>query len=144
MSQKVNFLGQGNKGRLISSPVRRRTGEYPPARLLLPGGLGAAAFMAAVDPFRPGRIHHITRPTRATCGRSRPTAIPRRRFTRTALRRHIGRCLDLRRFAQRPMARQERDGMGTHTISTGNRMRRGSRSQREAMTNIVCGQTGMH
>ena len=25
--------------RLISSAVRRRTGEYPPARLLLPGGL---------------------------------------------------------------------------------------------------------
>src|ERR1017187_464391 len=43
VSQKVNFLGQGNKGRLISSAVRRRTGEYPPARLLLPGGLGAAA-----------------------------------------------------------------------------------------------------
>src|ERR1035441_1959140 len=42
VSQKVNFLGQGNKGRLISSAVRRRTGEYPPARLLLPGGLGAA------------------------------------------------------------------------------------------------------
>src|ERR1035441_1899153 len=39
VSQKVNFLGQGNKGRLISSAVRRRTGEYPPARLLLPGGL---------------------------------------------------------------------------------------------------------
>src|ERR1022692_2823854 len=35
VSQKVNFLGQGNKGRLISSAVRRRTGEYPPARLLL-------------------------------------------------------------------------------------------------------------
>src|ERR1019366_1615383 len=41
VSQKVNFLGQGNKGRLISSAVRRRTGEYPPARLLLPGGLTA-------------------------------------------------------------------------------------------------------
>src|ERR1039457_3774716 len=39
VSQKGNFLGQGNKGRLISSAVRRRTGEYPPARLLLPGGL---------------------------------------------------------------------------------------------------------
>src|ERR1039457_2296464 len=39
VSQKVNFLGQGNKGGLISSAVRRRTGEYPPARLLLPGGL---------------------------------------------------------------------------------------------------------
>ena len=38
VSQKVNFLGQGNKGSLISSAVRRRTGEYPPARLLLPGG----------------------------------------------------------------------------------------------------------
>src|ERR1017187_4279874 len=33
VSQKVNFLGQGNKGGLISSAVRRRTGEYPPARL---------------------------------------------------------------------------------------------------------------
>src|ERR1017187_9673235 len=39
VSQKVNFLGQGNKGGLISSAVRRRTGEYPPARLPLPGGL---------------------------------------------------------------------------------------------------------
>src|ERR1017187_2862260 len=39
VSQKVNFLGQGNKGGLISSAVRRRTGEYPPARLLLPGRL---------------------------------------------------------------------------------------------------------
>src|ERR1019366_6326046 len=48
VSQKVNFLGQGNKGRLISSAVRRRTGEYPPARLLLPGGLGAAAISSAV------------------------------------------------------------------------------------------------
>src|ERR1022692_2797737 len=37
--QKGNFWGQGNKGGLISSAVRRRTGEYPPARLLLPGGL---------------------------------------------------------------------------------------------------------
>src|ERR1017187_235042 len=37
--QKVNFWGQGNKGRLTSSAVRRRTDEYPPARLLLPGGL---------------------------------------------------------------------------------------------------------
>src|ERR1022692_4074020 len=36
--QKVNFWGQGNK-RLTSSAVRRRTDEYPPARLLLPGGL---------------------------------------------------------------------------------------------------------
>src|ERR1022692_430776 len=40
VSQKVNFWGQGNKGRLTSSAVRRRTGEYPPARLL-PGGLPA-------------------------------------------------------------------------------------------------------
>src|ERR1019366_6640243 len=39
VSQKGNFLGQGNKGGLISSAVRRRTGEYLPARLLLPGGL---------------------------------------------------------------------------------------------------------
>ena len=39
VSQKVNFWGQGNKGRLTSSAVRRRTGEYPAARLLLPGGL---------------------------------------------------------------------------------------------------------
>src|ERR1017187_7633377 len=39
VSQKVNFWGQGNKGSLISSAVRRRTGEYPPGRLLLPGGL---------------------------------------------------------------------------------------------------------
>ena len=36
VSQKVNFLGQGNKG---GSSRLRRTGEYPPARLLLPGGL---------------------------------------------------------------------------------------------------------
>src|ERR1035438_5383032 len=28
VSQKVNFWGQGNKGSLISSAVRRRTGEY--------------------------------------------------------------------------------------------------------------------
>src|ERR1022692_1490937 len=41
VSQKVNFWGQGNKGRLTSSAVRRRTGEYPAARLLLPGGLPA-------------------------------------------------------------------------------------------------------
>src|ERR1022692_4513396 len=39
VSQKMNFWGQGNKGRLTSSAVRRRTDEYPPARLLLPGGL---------------------------------------------------------------------------------------------------------
>src|ERR1039458_8019102 len=46
VSQKVNFLGQGNKGRLISSAVRRRTGEYPPARLLLPGGLAACGALS--------------------------------------------------------------------------------------------------
>src|ERR1039457_3122015 len=39
VSQKMNFWGQGNKGRLTSSAVRRRTDEYPPARLLLSGGL---------------------------------------------------------------------------------------------------------
>src|ERR1022692_1636837 len=50
VSQKVNFLGQGNKGGLISSAVRRRTDEYPPARLLLPGGLEPrSAIPFAVD-----------------------------------------------------------------------------------------------
>jgi hypothetical protein len=39
VSQKMNFWGQGNKRSRTSSAVRRRTGEYPPARLLLPGGL---------------------------------------------------------------------------------------------------------
>ena len=33
------FGDRGTKGSLISSAVRRRTGEYPPGRLLLPGGL---------------------------------------------------------------------------------------------------------
>src|ERR1017187_5041413 len=37
--QKVNFWGQGNRGALIPSAVRGRAGEYPPARLPLPGGL---------------------------------------------------------------------------------------------------------
>src|ERR1022692_4174084 len=49
VSQKVNFLGQGNKGGLISSAVRRRTGEYPPARLLLPGGLEPRSAMKAFE-----------------------------------------------------------------------------------------------
>ena len=46
VSQKVNFWGQGNKGSLISSAVRRRAGEYPPARLLLPGGLDGLAWLS--------------------------------------------------------------------------------------------------
>src|ERR1039458_2486360 len=50
VSQKVNFLGQGNKGRLISSAVRRRAGEYPPARLLLPGGLAACGSLVLRPP----------------------------------------------------------------------------------------------
>src|ERR1019366_8824278 len=49
VSQKVNFLGQGNKGGLISSAVRRRTGEYPPARLLLPGGLEPRSLCCSVE-----------------------------------------------------------------------------------------------
>src|ERR1039457_2627681 len=52
VSQKVNFLGQGNKGRLISSAVRRRTGEYPPARLLLPGGLEPRSLALLFNPNR--------------------------------------------------------------------------------------------
>jgi hypothetical protein len=39
MSRKVNFWGQGNK----ASVSGRRAGEYPPARLLLPGGLDGLA-----------------------------------------------------------------------------------------------------
>src|ERR1035437_823013 len=60
VSQKVNFLGQGNKGRLISSAVRRRTGEYPPARLLLPGGLEPRSTLSRDDETRwTMRMHEI-------------------------------------------------------------------------------------
>src|ERR1022692_1481362 len=57
VSQKVNFLGQGNKGGLISSAVRRRTGEYPPARLLLPGGLEPRSASEAPSFHVFGRAH---------------------------------------------------------------------------------------
>src|ERR1017187_2619739 len=50
VAQKVNFWGQGNKGSLISSAVRRRTGEYPPGRLLLPGGLCCRVLRISISP----------------------------------------------------------------------------------------------
>src|ERR1017187_7870365 len=66
VSQKVNFLGQGNKGGLTSSAVRRRTDEYPPARLLLPGGLEPLVLRARV---RPGILARRSRwPWRSRAG----------------------------------------------------------------------------
>ena len=38
-SRAIHLSAMLQSGDLISSAVRRRTGEYPPARLLLPGGL---------------------------------------------------------------------------------------------------------
>src|ERR1039457_5933281 len=39
MSKRICFLGHGSlPGSRVNDP-RRKTGEYPPARLLLPGGL---------------------------------------------------------------------------------------------------------
>src|ERR1022692_2741090 len=81
VSQKVNFWGQGNKGRLTSSAVRRRTGEYPAARLLLPGGLCCRVLARWCRP------QGCRSPQ---CGLGAPASIPNRFRSRRPERRTYG------------------------------------------------------